>query len=164
MAEGVENALVVCCFMTPQYQESVNCKLELEYAQKRGKRIIPCMLTKKTENFPSGWLGIIAGGGLNYVALHDTSQDNIRLKGQELIDRIKQQPPASSLQSNDKPSYLFELIKYKYLRNNRIQRVINSAKSFPIENSYINLAIVESKEQQQKEKKSFVLPTKMVLS
>jgi predicted NACHT family NTPase len=51
------------------------------------------------------------------------------------------------------PSCLFELIKHEYQRNSRIERIMNPSKSFPIEQSYINLAIVETKEQQEKEKK-----------
>jgi transcriptional regulator with GAF, ATPase, and Fis domain len=34
-----------------------------------------------------------------------------------------------------------------------MKRMVNEAKSFPIEQSYINLAMVETKEQQEKEKK-----------
>ena len=37
--------------------------------------------------------------------------------------------------------------------NSRIQRFINPSKSFPIEESFINLAIVNVKELQKKEKK-----------
>ena len=153
MAVGVENASIVCCFMTPHYQESVNCKLELEYAQSRCKRIIPCMLGKKTETFPSGWLGIITRGGLNYIAMKDDSEDTIRSKAHELIDRIIQQSSVQASKQNDEPTYLYELIKYQYLRNSRIQRILNSSQSVSIEDSYINLSIVDTKEQQQKEKK-----------
>ncbi|CAF2109902.1 unnamed protein product, partial [Rotaria magnacalcarata] len=57
------------------------------------------------------------------------------------------------MQSIEEPSYLLELIKWDYKQNSRIERLINPAESFPIEESYINLAIVDSKEQQGKEKK-----------
>src|SRR4051812_38741316 len=39
-----------------------------------------------------------------------------------------------------------------YRQNNRIERLMNPAKAFPIEQSYINLAIVKDKEQHKKEK------------
>ncbi|CAF3789317.1 unnamed protein product [Adineta steineri] len=74
----------------------------------------------------------------------------------ELIDRIEDQHPTSQYipaQVANRPSYLFELIKYEYKRNNRIERFMNPVKSFPIDQSYINLAIVETKDQQEKEKK-----------
>ncbi|CAF0840289.1 unnamed protein product [Didymodactylos carnosus] len=148
MADGIENAAVVCCFMTPDYQKSENCKLELQYAEKRGKRIIPCMLGDKAWK-PSSWLGLITGGE-QYISFRDDSAENIRLKARQLIDQIKEQPPTS--QPVDEPSYLFEIIRVEYERNNRIERIMNPAKSVPIEQSYINLAIVEIKEQQEKEK------------
>ncbi|CAF3759222.1 unnamed protein product [Rotaria sp. Silwood1] len=53
----------------------------------------------------------------------------------------------------DEPTYLFELIKHQYKRNGRIERLMNPSISFPIEQGYINLAILETQEQQQKEKK-----------
>ncbi|CAF1471221.1 unnamed protein product [Adineta steineri] len=40
-----------------------------------------------------------------------------------------------------------------HLKECRIERFMNPAKSFPIEQSYINLAIVQTKDQQEKEKK-----------
>ncbi|CAF4031097.1 unnamed protein product [Adineta steineri] len=49
MAEGVENAAVVCCFMTPEYQESENCRLELTYAERQRKRIIACIIAEKKD-------------------------------------------------------------------------------------------------------------------
>ena len=48
---------------------------------------------------------------------------------------------------------LCEMIKNKYKGNDRIPRIMNPGKSVGIEQSYINLALVESKEQQEKEKK-----------
>ena len=43
------------------------------------------------------------------------------------------------------------MIKYEHTRNSRIERLMNPAKSFPIEQSYINLAVVETKKQHVKE-------------
>jgi HEAT repeat protein len=53
--------------------------------------------------------------------------------------------------STSESNYLFEEIKQKYQRNSRIERFMNPSKSFPIEQSYINLAIVKAKEQHAKE-------------
>ena len=35
MAKGVENAMVICPFMTEAYQSSEACELELNYAKDR---------------------------------------------------------------------------------------------------------------------------------
>ncbi|UJR29479.1 hypothetical protein I4U23_010691 [Adineta vaga] len=50
-----------------------------------------------------------------------------------------------------KSKYLFETIKQNYLCNSRIERLINPAKSFPIEQSYINLSVVTSQEHYKRE-------------
>ena len=152
LAEGVENAAVVCYFMTPDYEKSDICKVELQYAQKRCKQIIPCMLNNRDAWEPSDWLKAITGQ-LEYVELHNISESNIRSKMRELINRIEEQLSSTPTLSHRQSSYLFELIKYGYKQNSRIERFMNPAKSFPIEHSYINLAIVETKEQQEKEKK-----------
>ena len=41
MAYGVDNAAVICCFMSPKYEESKNCKKELNYADSVDVEIIP---------------------------------------------------------------------------------------------------------------------------
>ncbi|CAF0945019.1 unnamed protein product [Adineta steineri] len=46
----------------------------------------------------------------------------------------------------------FQLIKQEYYQNGYIERLMNPTKSYPVEDSYINLAIVETKKQQQKER------------
>ncbi|CAF4797410.1 unnamed protein product [Rotaria sp. Silwood1] len=114
MAEGVENATVVCCFMTPDYQKSHNCQLELEYANKKEIRIIPCMLGDKSDRKwkPSSWLGLITGG-LQYINLRDDSDSNIQLRARELIDRIKNQSSASTTKLVLAPIKLFEPIRDK---------------------------------------------------
>ena len=155
LADGVENAVVICCFVTPDYGKSENCKLEVKYAQKRSKPLILCILGDIHTWKPTAWLESITTGNI-CIDFHGVSETNIHLKTRELVDRIKEQctpAPYSTSQSVDDATYLFELIKHRYKRNSRIQRFKNPAKSFPIEDSYINLAIVEIKEQQEKEKK-----------
>ncbi|CAF3582763.1 unnamed protein product, partial [Rotaria socialis] len=154
MGEAVENASAICCFMTPEYENSTNCQLELKRGQDLGKRIIACMVGDKNDRKwkPSGWLGLIIAG-LTYINFRDDSDSNIRLRAGELIDRIKNQPSTSATKSLPQPVKLFEEIRQKYIRENRIKRMVNEEKSFPIEQSYINLAIVDAKDQQEKEKK-----------
>jgi predicted NACHT family NTPase len=48
---------------------------------------------------------------------------------------------------------IFNIIKQVYKRQNLITRIINPSKSFPIEQNYINLSIIKTKEQQLKENK-----------
>ncbi|CAF4636178.1 unnamed protein product, partial [Rotaria magnacalcarata] len=155
LAEGVENAAAVCCFLTSDYEQSLNCQSELQYAQKRQKPIIPCMLTSATTWKPSDWLEEITRG-LVFVDFHDVPESNIDNKVMELIDQIEDRIAKKQnqrMQSIEEPSYLFELIKWDYKQNSRIERLMNPAESFSIEESYINLAIVDSKELQGKEKK-----------
>ncbi|CAF4054362.1 unnamed protein product, partial [Adineta steineri] len=155
LAVGVENAAMVCCFLTSDYEISPTCKLELEYARKRHKPIIPCVLSDTLLGKTSGWLKTIIE---NYkcIDFHPTSDSNVQLKARELIDTINEHPHVSKYLAStlmDQPSYLFELIKYNYISNSRIERFVNPSISYPIEQSYINLAIVETKEQHEKEKK-----------
>ncbi|CAF1481926.1 unnamed protein product [Adineta steineri] len=57
-----------------------------------------------------------------------------------------------SSESKFEPNHLFQWIKQEYKRNGYIERLMNPAKFYSVEDSYINLAIVETKKQQQKEK------------
>ena len=45
------------------------------------------------------------------------------------------------------------MIRKEYMENDSIPRLVNSEEKFPIEQSYVNLAMLETKEQQEKEKK-----------
>ena len=73
MAEAVENSCAVCCFITPEYQESKYCKMELEYAHELEKPIIPCRL----EDFqPRRWLGILTAG-LIFYDFSSTLQESV---------------------------------------------------------------------------------------
>ncbi|CAF0766295.1 unnamed protein product [Adineta steineri] len=155
LAVGVENAAMVCCFLTSDYEISPTCKLELEYAHKRYKPIIPCMLSDTQFGKTTGWLKSIIEN-FRCIDFHPTSESHVQLKATELIDTINEHPHVSKYlasQPIDQPSYLFELIKYNYICNSRIERFINPSISYPIGQSYINLAIVETKEQHEKEKK-----------
>uniref|UniRef100_A0A1I8HC32 TIR domain-containing protein n=1 Tax=Macrostomum lignano TaxID=282301 RepID=A0A1I8HC32_9PLAT len=59
MALAVESASVVLICLSRGYKESNSCRMEAEYATRRGKRI----LTLQAENryVPDGWLGILVG-------------------------------------------------------------------------------------------------------
>ena len=155
LADGVENAVLICCFVTPDYEKSENCKLEVKYAQQRGKPLILCNLGNASTWKLTAWLKSITTGNI-WIDFHDVPESNIDLKIRELVGRIHEQcssTPYSTSQSVDDATYLFELMKHEYRRNSRIQRFKNPAKSFPLEDSYINLALVETKEQREKEKK-----------
>lgn len=67
MAEGVSGAMCIISCMSPAYQESENCKLELKFAQQSGVPIVPVMMQPDWK--ASGWLGIITAGTL-YVQMH----------------------------------------------------------------------------------------------
>lgn len=62
MAAGVEEAVVVCPFMTPAYQASRSCKKELSYADVRQVPVVPIMVTRNWE--ASEWLGLLTAAQL----------------------------------------------------------------------------------------------------
>ncbi|CAF1239352.1 unnamed protein product [Adineta ricciae] len=90
MAEGVENCCVLICFLTPEYQESMNCKKELTYASQLQKPIIPCLLgsNDKTNKWkPSQWLGLTITD-LLYLNFTKINDENFEAKCRELLDKI----------------------------------------------------------------------------
>ncbi|XP_060912269.1 uncharacterized protein LOC132988710 [Labrus mixtus] len=72
MAAGVEEAVVICPFMTPAYQASRSCKKELNYADSREVIIVPVMLASNWE--ASEWLGLITAG-LLWVDFRNLEKD-----------------------------------------------------------------------------------------
>jgi hypothetical protein len=70
MAAGVQGAAVVICFMSPAYQSSANCKLELKFARQSGVPIVPAMLEPPPWR-ATGWLGLVTAGAL-WTPLHGT--------------------------------------------------------------------------------------------
>ena len=69
MAEGVQGARVIVCFMSPAYQESANCNLELKFAQQSGKPIVP---VKLTDFEATGWPVNAHAINLNVIFLTGT--------------------------------------------------------------------------------------------
>ncbi len=89
MAQGVQSCSVLVCFITPEYQESANCKKELTYAMQLHKPIIPCLLgSDEEENWrPSDWLGITIAD-LLYIDFSGIDKSNFASKCNELILKI----------------------------------------------------------------------------
>ena len=91
MAEGVQGAACVVCFMTNAYQDSANCKLELKFAQQSGVPIIPVMMEP---NFSAkGWLGILTSGSI-WTPMYDNSSvsdgiDKLITQAQHLIPGMR---------------------------------------------------------------------------
>ncbi|CAF1476117.1 unnamed protein product, partial [Didymodactylos carnosus] len=81
MAEGVENAAAICCFMSPKYEKSENCQQELQFAKTKRVPIIPCKLQRNWE--PSGWLA-----GLLWMDFRDINNSNFEKKAKKLMDQI----------------------------------------------------------------------------
>ena len=84
MAEGVDNAAVICCFMTPEYQASLNCERELSRAADLRKPIVPCLLASGWK--PSDWLGLITAG-LLYIDIRDGRDINQKID--EIVSKVK---------------------------------------------------------------------------
>ncbi|XP_018558737.1 uncharacterized protein LOC108901666 [Lates calcarifer] len=72
MAAGVEEAVVICPFMTMAYQASRSCKKELNYADSREVIIVPVMVEKNWD--ASEWLGLITAG-LLWVDFRNAEND-----------------------------------------------------------------------------------------
>lgn len=101
VAEGVTNASAVVCFMSHKYQESENCRLELQFAKQTGIGIIPVMMEGGGWR-ASGWLGIVTAGCLwtrlsddtdfdaavrqLYGQIQSTIGDGVIVEGDELAD------------------------------------------------------------------------------
>ena len=104
---------------------------------------------------------------LECVKYHEDCLSDIDFGSRWLIYQIKQQSSTiyqKGTQSAEQPSYLYELVKHDYKRNSRIEHFMNPSQSFSIEQSYINLAIVETKDQQKKENQlRGAAPNKMVI-
>jgi hypothetical protein len=93
MADGVENAACVVCFMSQKYQDSENCKLELKFAKQSGVAIVPVMVESTKGWRPSGWLGIVTAGAL-WTNLRDDSDFEGSIRG--LVEQIKGAVPRSA--------------------------------------------------------------------
>jgi hypothetical protein len=93
MADGVENAACVVCFMSQKYQDSENCKLELKFAKQSGVAIVPVMVESTKGWRPSGWLGIVTAGAL-WTNLRDDSDFEGSIRG--LVEQIKGAVPGSA--------------------------------------------------------------------
>ncbi|XP_067947601.1 uncharacterized protein [Watersipora subatra] len=68
MAHAIDDAAVVVPVLTSKYQESVNCRKEIQYADKADKPIVPVRLEKKFK--PTKWLSFLLGNTL----WHDLSK------------------------------------------------------------------------------------------
>ncbi len=92
MADGIENAAAVCCFITSKYQSSPYCKKELLYAENRRIPVIPCLMDADPNWMPTNWLGytIIDILYLDFRdLLTDSSPENLDNKCNQLVQRIK---------------------------------------------------------------------------
>jgi hypothetical protein len=87
MADGLQGAACLICFMTHAYQDSANCKLELKFAQQLGVPIIPIMMQP---NFTAkGWLGILTAGSI-WTPMHESASvvagiDNLIVQAQHVV-------------------------------------------------------------------------------
>ncbi len=54
MADAVDNAYCILMCMSEKYRNSINCKKEAVYADKKNKKIIPLVMQSGYTN-PDGW-------------------------------------------------------------------------------------------------------------
>ena len=93
MAEGVQNACCVVCFMTKAYETSENCRLELQFAKQLGVPIVPVLA--ETGYTASGWLGIVTAGAL-WVPLAEPAAFDAGVR--QLVQQIRIAVPEEELQ------------------------------------------------------------------
>lgn len=87
--QAINNASVVCCFICPPYQQSRQCRLELQYAQNLGKCIIPCRAERSWKPDRGTWLDFITSS-LMRIDFSDASEANLDVKVEQLIARINE--------------------------------------------------------------------------
>jgi hypothetical protein len=92
MAEGVQNACCVVCFMAGAYEASENCRLELQFAKQTGVPIVPVLIEASYK--ATGWLGIVTAGAL-WVPLFDAATVDAGLD--QLVQQIRRTVPADAL-------------------------------------------------------------------
>ena len=72
-----EDAAVVCYGISAAYKESVNCRMEAQYAFQQQTDMVPLMLEEGYS--PKGWLGMLLGVRLlknqDYLKLRMEAQD-----------------------------------------------------------------------------------------
>ncbi|UJR23218.1 hypothetical protein I4U23_026237 [Adineta vaga] len=78
--------------------------------------------------------------------------DTLQIADQHFILHLEEVNPQRSVPKSESSGLCLQL-KQEYLQNNRIELIMNPSRSFSIGDTYINLTIVEIKEQQEKEKK-----------
>ncbi|XP_075251402.1 uncharacterized protein LOC142343901 isoform X2 [Convolutriloba macropyga] len=104
MAFGVDNAIVVCPFMTAKYFQSKNCKKELNYADTQDKEIVPIMA--QADFKPEGWLGLITAGLLWIDFRNATNVDKSILSlEKELQHRCSGLELAKPISAQQKPKF-----------------------------------------------------------
>ncbi|CAJ1052585.1 uncharacterized protein LOC125883569 [Xyrichtys novacula] len=111
MAAGVEEAVVICPFMTPTYQASRSCKKELNYADSREVVIVPVMLANNWE--ASEWLGLITAGLLWVDFRNADSEENFEMCISSLQEEIMfnashllaVEPPSEQVDQSEPPKH-----------------------------------------------------------
>ena len=99
MSAAVEDAAVVVYGISIAYKESVNCRLEAQYAMQQEKEMLPLLLEEGYK--PSGWLGMLLGVRLWYgfygkalstEAAFETKVTELCRELDTKLDRCSQQP------------------------------------------------------------------------
>ncbi|CAF1046277.1 unnamed protein product [Adineta steineri] len=100
----IESISGLICFLSPMYESSKRCQLEIQFAKTEGIPIIACRLLPNWK--PSGWLNKIIYN-LSIIDLQDLHQKNFHNKIKKLEDKIiwlldnGKNSPIMSYSSND---------------------------------------------------------------
>ena len=98
MAQGVEGACCVVCFMCQAYQLSSNCQLELKFSKQAGLPIVPVMMEDDPQWKASGWLGLLTAG----LLWTNLQSDDVEGSVDRIVKQIKMVVP----EETDRPPSL----------------------------------------------------------
>jgi hypothetical protein len=140
MAEGVQGAACVICFMTQAYQDSVNCKLELKFAQQSGVPIIPVMMQAKFT--AKSWLAILTAGSIWTPMYESASVPNgitkLIAQAQYLVPGLHGDDDANNTAANPLDELRDEIMRLRYEMDstgpkNHVKASVGMACSLPLE-------------------------------
>ncbi|CAF5028445.1 unnamed protein product, partial [Rotaria socialis] len=83
MAEGVQGAEVIVCFLTAKYQASTNCQQELQFARDSKVSIVLCRVQSSWK--PSDWLGSSSILSIQQSLHMDRELSRVRIRVVEFI-------------------------------------------------------------------------------
>lgn len=149
MTEGVNQATLVCCFLSRKYQETDRCKIELEYAYKKRKNIIVCKWNGSDQSIVSNWIQKIINDSKNFdfMDLAQTPLERRITYFQVEILSVE----FEEVSINSYHDFKCEAIRYHYTKNFKVKRSTNPLRDYTMNEGYIPLTLATVKQQEEKQ-------------